>query len=325
METLYSKSEKNIVQSFMNDLKTRKYIPEPVEFKSNKAKKLYDSFIDLTVSSKPKIYHQNDFIKFSYEDITNIFLYTVYNILGQSKEVNEAIKEFFESIKISNDEEIFSGVNLNIVHKETGKIKRIIEVPSINNTSSIVSLIHEFIHMYISKKNMSIQKKYYYNEILSIYAEKVATDIIEKNIMEENNFTKKIENTRLEGISWHYKDRIDELELAQKSFNLTKNSSNPNKNFLIELISSYPWLIDTNLKNAYLLYYSNLAYSYGFGYIYAEALFNKYLEDNNKTSSKVKDTLNGNIKMDELFNYYKIGINQPTITTAKQKVKTVTE
>ena len=97
-----------------------------------------------------------------------------------------------------------------------------------------------------------------------------------------------------------------------------------NFNFLIELISSYPWLIDTNLRNAYLLYYSNLAYSYGFGYIYAEALFNKYLEDNNKTSSKVKDTLNGNIKMDELFNYYKIGINQPTITTAKQKVKTVT-
>ena len=215
MSTLFSRAENDLAKTFMSDVKNKRFIQKPNELNSNKSKRLYDSFIDLTINSKPKEYYQSDFTQLTKDEVIELFVFIVLNIFGNTEEINREMEHFFKRIQLSNDNEILSGVNLTFRDEITNKIECIVEVPSFNNTSSVVSLVHEFIHFHMAHKEIDYNKKFYYTEIFSILAEKIAANTIEK-YLKSQDLVKKIENTRLEGIVWHYKDKSEEMTALQK-------------------------------------------------------------------------------------------------------------
>ena len=168
METLFNASEIKLSNTFMQDVKNKKYVLEPIELKSKKAHNMYKSFIDLTINSKPKTYYQEDFTKLTENEIIEALTYTIFLIFGDNESIRKEIEEFFKIITLSNDKEILSGIKLTWQDPNTKEIKSIVEVPSFSNTSSVVSLVHEFIHFHMSNKNIDLNKKYYYTEIFSI-------------------------------------------------------------------------------------------------------------------------------------------------------------
>ena len=168
--------------------------------------------------------------------------------------------------KLSNDNEILSGINLTFRDEVTNKIECFVEVPSFNNTSSVVSLVHEFIHFHMAHKEIDLNKKYYYTEIFSILAEKIAANKVEE-LLKCQDMVKKIENTRLNGIVWHYKDRFEEMTALQKIYNQAKKGFVPPSTSIEEMEKECPWLKGGSIKESYNIYRDNLAYSYGFGYI----------------------------------------------------------
>ena len=325
MATLFSDSEIKLAETFMHDVKNKKFILEPTELKSNKGKNLYKSFIDLTISSKPKAYYQDDFTKLTEAEVIEAFTYTIFLLFGNNNEIKEEMEEFFKIITLSNDNEILSGIKLTWQDPKTKEFKSVVEVPSFNNTSSVVSLVHEFIHFHMSNKNIDLNKKYYYTEIFSIYGEKIASYIIESYLKIQNDMTEKVDNTRLEGLVWHYTDRFKEISDLQKMYNANKKNPFINKEMLDEMERQCPWLNNPKMKEAYNAFRDNLAYSYGFGYIYAEALYRKFEEDYEKTGYDIRQVLEGKERIEKLLKDYNIGINQPTVTTAKQKVKKITQ
>lgn len=325
MNTLFEDAEISLAKCFMEQVNNKKYILQPTELKSNKTQRMYNSFIDYVKESKPQTYYQSDFIQLSEKDVIDIFANTILTLLGSNNQIIEEIKEFLSILTVSNDNEILSGIKLTIENRKTGEKQETIEVPSISNTSSIVSLVHEFIHFHISKNNINLNKKYYYEEIFSIYAEKVATYYVEKLLNQQENLEKKIENTRLDGIVWHYKGRLEEIRDLQKLYNNGKRNNSLNPEMIREIERTCPWINNSKLREAYFNYRDNLAYSYGFGYLYGESLFKRFVEDEEKTTYDINKVLRGESQIEKLFSDYNIGINQPTITTAKQKVKKVTQ
>ena len=323
VSTLFEKAEVNLALSFMEQVNKKELILSPSEFKSSKSKLIYDSFIDLSIKSRPNAYFQNDFNKLPVDAVMEAFTLAIYTILGDDYKITQEIEEFLGCVTLSNDNEILSGIKLTALNKKTGKIITVVEIPSINNTSSVVSLVHEFIHFHICKNNIDLNKKFYYGEIFSIYSEKVATYIVEFFLKYQNDMTKKIENTRLDSIVWHYTERIEQLKEIYKIYNTAKKNNSLPMAILKEMERDCPWLINTKIKNAYYNYKDNLAYSYGFGYLYAEALFQRFLDDTDKASNDFMDTLNGNIKIEDLFKNYGVGLNSHTLTEARQKIKSI--
>ena len=323
MTTLFSESEIKLANTFMHDVKNNKYILEPTELKSRKSQNMYKSFIDLTINSKPKAYYQDDFTKLTETEVIEAFTYTIILLFGNNDEIKKEMEEFFKIITLSNDNEILSGIKLTWQDPKTKELKSVVEVPSFNNTSSVVSLVHEFIHFHMSNKNIDLNKKYYYTEIFSIYGEKIASYIIESYLKIQNDMTEKVDNTRLEGLVWHYTDRFKEISDLQKMYNANKKNPFINKEMLDEMERQCPWLNNPKMKEAYNSFRDNLAYSYGFGYIYAEALYRKFEEDYEKTGYDIRQVLEGKERIEKLLKDYNIGINQPTVTTAKQKVKSI--
>ena len=325
MSTLFSRSENDLAKAFMNDIKNKKYIEKPNELNSNKSKHLYDSFIDLTIKSEPKEFYQTDFIKLTKDEVFEAFIYSIFTIFGDTEEIKKEMECFCKRIQLSNDNEILSGVNLAFRDEITKKIECVVEIPSVSNTSSVISLVHEFIHFHMSNKEIDLNKKYYYTEIFSILGEKIAACIVEENLKYQNDMTQKIENTRLSGIVWHYKDRLEEMTTLQKIYNNAKKGFVPASMSIEEMEKECPWLKGSSIKESYNIFRDNLAYSYGFGYIYAENLFRKFLKDQEKTTYDINEVLNGKTRIDSLLRNYNIGINQQSITTAKQKVKSITK
>ena len=258
MTTLFSRSENELAKTFMDDVRNKRFIQKPTELNSNKSRRLYDSFVDLAISSKPKEYFQNDFTILTRNEIIELFVYTVLTIFGNTEKINKEMESFFERIQLSNDNEILSGINLTFRDEVTNKIECFVEVPSFNNTSSVVSLVHEFIHFHMSHKEIDLNKKYYYTEIFSILGEKIAANKVEE-LIKCQDMVRKIENTRLNGI------------------------------------------------------------------VYAENLYKKYIEDQEKTTYDINKVLNGENKINSLLSNYNIGINQQSITVAKQKIKSITK
>ena len=298
VSTLFEKAEVNLALSFMEQVNKKELILSPSEFKSSKSKLIYDSFIDLSIKSRPNAYFQNDFNKLPIDAVMEAFTLAIYTILGDDYKITQEIEEFLGCVTLSNDNEILSGIKLTALNKKTGKIITVVEIPSINNTSSVVSLV-------------------------SIYSEKVATYIVEFFLKYQNDMTKKIENTRLDSIVWHYTERIEQLKEIYKIYNTAKKNNSLPMAILKEMERDCPWLINTKIKNAYYNYKDNLAYSYGFGYLYAEALFQRFLDDTDKASNDFMDTLNGNIKIEDLFKNYGVGLNSHTLTEARQKIKSI--
>ena len=228
-------------------------------------------------------------------------------------DIEEELIDYFTHLQCSGSDEILNGIALYI-KSEDGQTIRITEIPNAHKTSSIITLVHEFIHFHCSKQNITFNKKMYYEEILSIYAEKLAIYYLTRlNI--EPNFMRKIEETRLESIVWHYKVHPNEINFAIASYQTAKKHIYiPEYRLFVEQAEkNLPWIRSASTTKTTLQYKENMAASYGLGYLYAESLLKKYFDSPTLTEDKIKKVLVGEESIQKLLDYFGINANNDEV------------
>lgn len=282
---------------------SEKYYDEFMDLSDEKQRERYNKIIKL-ITSKNYIKYGNDaFLQLDFEKITKLFLYILNNIFGDLNKIEKEIELYLKSIQIRNGAEPMDGQAFEIVNTDTGEKFHKIMIPSPNNLSSVVCLCHEFFHFIFHAKDNDI-RTFQYIEILSIYAEKVASHILSTKI--EPSTEKKIETIRLECIKWHY---TKSKEDAQDIKNIIKKVQSEEA---------------VRFGNDNLIYGLHLSQSYGIGYIYAEYLYQQYLDNPKLVSEKLLPVLYGEQPLSSLLNYYNISTNNKEVfEVAKKKIRTI--
>lgn len=306
----YENYENNIIETYSIDVKKGKIDPIIYDLKSEKAKRKYQEYIKKVIALKPREFFIDSIPKTSSrEEFFKMSYYLVLQIFGR-----EYIEEFSDLVRdklfISNSKEILEGISLQLIAKDDpNNIKRAIEIPDFSHISSIIALLHEYTHYHCQRLNMDFQKKRYYEEILSIYVEKRATELLSE-ILVNPKLKQMISETRLEGIVWHYDTHEKEVKFfLQEVENLRRMARfNPALQMQLKYYEQQiPWIKTPESIRTEENYRSNLSASYGIGYLYSEALFARYKDDERKTNAKIGATLSGDLKLQELLDYF--GIN----------------
>lgn len=294
--------------SYCELLKKKKYI-KFTDLDDQKALERYNKLMTF-ISKKPlKIYKFDDFEDYDEEFIFETFTEVIISIFGCNDKIVDEIKSFIQNIRYKESDEILDGYSIQMLNKVTGNIEYSILIPSIRNLSAIVCLSHEFIHYHLQSNNLE-NKIFQYGEILSIYAEKIATHIVEEKKL-DLDITKKIENVRLDGVVWHNVTNKQEVRNAVKLYSSIQG-------------------MDKNIQDIkeiffnYKKYSIALAQSYGIGYIYAENLYQMYLNDSKIATEKINNVLSGEDTLESILAYYNISTNnKETFENAKMKVRSI--
>jgi hypothetical protein len=306
----YENYENNIIATYANDVARGVIDPINYDLKSKKAKRKYQEYINKIIKMKPREYFVDSFPETANtEEFFKIAYYLVLQIFGK-----DFIPEFSDLVQyklyINNSREIFEGISLQFMEKDNlNVVKRALEIPDFTHISSIITLLHEYTHYHCQLLNMDFNKKRYYEEILSIYVEKRATDLL-STILSNPHIYQMVTETRLEGLVWHYdtheKEMQDFLQELKEIEKLAKTSLF-HRLQLISFQQQLPWIKTKESLQLEENYRSDMAASYGIGFLYSESLFVRYKEDEKRTNAKVGDTLRGYLKLQDLLDYF--GIN----------------
>lgn len=149
-----------------------------------------------------------------------------------------------------------------------------------NSSESILLLINKFIEYICNSNNISYNNKFYYREIIPLYIDKIISNLME-NVIKEDKYINKIDENMLNNICYQI-----------KLFNSIKSLDSSNEVFQ---------------NNKYLLnYFENMRDLYGIGYLYSEALYHEYLNDQKSSLLRIKNVLNKRDTLQSLLNYYGI-------------------
>lgn len=320
---LYNKEENDIIASFEREVKSGRIDPENYDIQSGKAKSRYLAYIDRVAAFKPVEYKTSDFNDIEQNELITISIFIIKEIFGNTP-IDDELVEFFQNMTTSGSNEVLNGLTVTYLNPGSEETHYLTEIPSANKTGCIVTIVHEFIHFHCNKKHIDYNKKRYYEEILSIYAEKIAAMIVTA-INSEPNFIRMIEETRLEGIVWHYKVHPEELDWIVRTYQQAKKSPNlQDRMFANKLEQNAPWLKSpVAIKNA-LSYKKNLADSYGIGYLYSESLLRRFLDDKDITEDKIRKVLTGEERLQDVLTYFGINAKSPEVYSAvDEKIQTL--
>ena len=295
-----------IPHSYILECKKGKYINENTDLKDFRAQERYNRFIKFVASKQIPVYTLEDFNKIETKNVLKIFHYLINEIFGDNNIINSELADFSSKISLNNTNEPMNGMVSTMFNTLTNERKTFVNVPSMDDVSSIICLAHEFIHYHYEINNKFMYKQYY-NEILSILIEKVASQIV-NTFGIEKDIIKKIECVRLDAIKFHYTDSLQDIKEV-KAFFKTQSSSD---------IEHFKRVIDE-----YNLYHNSLAQSYGIGYIYSEKLFDYYNNDKNFTE-KLRKTFYFDETLQTLLDFYGINLNNKQIfEDTKEKVRKI--
>lgn len=294
------------IHSFSYKINNDLISKDNVDLCNQKALERYNKFIKLIINKPIIMYTQEHFNKIKYEECILIFKNIIYDLLGNNKYINTILKNFISIIEINNSQDPLDGTvlqyeiinNENIVNKKYRVI-----IPGCNTTGSIVCLVHEFIHYISFIQGISINKKPYYYEILSIFAEKYATRYLKGQGRDTEE--SKIDSIRLSNLKYQnttIKKQIDDYRLLAQREN------------------------DENMYNfykEYRIFYKLLSESYGLGYLYSTTMLELYLNDN---SFKIdfNRLFNKDITLQELLDKYSINMdNKDVIELSKRRIRQI--
>jgi len=315
----YNDSESKIIEGFRERIISGQIIPKNRDFPNKKSETKYNRYLDDIKKLQPKEHFISEFKNISQKDTIYLSAQIITLLFGQK--IIPLLPDFFKTIVSSKSNSILDGVCLTIEDLTTNKITNLTSVPSLNKTSTIITIVHEFIHYYFKLINIDFNKKMYYEEIFSIYAEKVACSFLEKNKV-ENNLLKRVEETRLESIYWHYFVHKDEVEFMLAGYKKCRAtiSSNPASLFFCNIVEqSYPIIKTSDGEKILSQYFKNLRESYGIGNLFAESLFHYYEEDSSEFLSKLRALAERNISVEDILKYYSISTTNPqTYTIASE-------
>ena len=312
--------QNGFVEEFDERVKRGIINPKIVDLQTEEQQKMYQDYIDKIISLNPKEY-SSDFMP-RIDDFFDISLYLVIKIFGE--EYIDDFKEIYTNRRIilNESKELFNGVN--IVYRDRHSlnvVEQYIEIPNCKYISDVICLLHEFTHYICTKYNLSIGKKEYYSEILSIYVEKRALEIIkELNIFKTSVIL--MEESRLESIKWHYKDHLEELQEFKsivETLRIQAHFSPERRAVLESLVREIPSIETPEKFERLLQYKENLRTSYGIGYLYSESLLAKYFEDFKTAHSMFLKSLKSEISLEELLKYYSINTSNPTVYDTVEK------
>ena len=308
------KLEPKFIETFEEEIKRGKTNPEIVDLSTYKQKRLYQDYINKIIKLNPQEYFVTQMPEFK-EEFFKIAGYLVLNIFGQEY-FNEFQELILNNLYVNHSNVLFDGISLNFAdQKDFKSVKQAIEIPDFTHVSSIVCLLHEFTHYICQKHNLTYNKKAYYEEILSIYVEKRALTILNE-ILNLNNYTSKIEETRLEAIKWHYTEHQQDLQgLKQIVEELHKASKTDffAKMNLEMMKKDIPQVESLERFKRLLQFYDNRSASYGLGYLYSESLLFHSLDDQFTLNKKFQQVLNTDITLEELLRFYNINTSNKKV------------
>ena len=296
-----------VIHTHSIECNSNKYLKENIDLSDFRAQERYNRFIKFVKDKKINIYTLDDFDKIDIYNVIKIFSDIILQLFDNDSYIKEEIFDFLKLIKIEERTGPMDGVVYEFKDTLTMEVGRIVYVPSMNDTSSIICLAHEFIH-YHYHVNEKYEIKKYYNEILSILSEKLASIYLYDNNI-DSSIIKKIEMTRLDSIQYHYVTRVQEL------------SDLKTLSTIIPDLKSQDFL--SRLYTESKMYYDSLAQSYGIGYIYSENMLKLYETENN-FKNKLIDVLKFNTSLQSILDYYEITANKKEVfDVAKQKVRSI--
>lgn len=318
----YENFENGIIESFGYDVETGKINPTIKDLQLDSAQKKYQKYIKKIIELKPREFFIDSIPKTeSREDFFKMAYYLVLQIFGK-----EYLSEFSELVRdklyVSNSKEILEGISLQLIEKDNPtNIKRAIEIPDFDHISSIIALLHEYTHYHCQLMKMDYNQKRYYEEILSIYVEKRATELLSQ-ILFNPRLQQMISETRLEGIVWHYDTHEKEVKEFLQEVDEVKKFAKVHPLAALQLMSyeqQIPWIKTPATIRTAEQYRKNLATSYGLGYLYSEALMARYRDDELRTNAKVGATLSGDLSLQGLLDYFGINANNDEVYAIADK------
>ena len=298
-----------IAYSYGRLLEQGVYISGNPDLENHRANERYHNIIKRVVEANPIEYLEKDF---DYMDSDIVFEYTLdilKKIFGDSKEIIDAYKDFIKSIEISGDKSPMNGYVYRMVNTANNTSIFQTVIPTIKSQSSVTCLIHEFMHYYFQKNDIEY-KKAYYEEILSILFEKIASEYVEEDF-KDKDFIRKIENIRLSSIHYHNSTKKDEMKLFKKAVLSVNNSDKDN---YIKFLEDYE------------KHHARMSESYGIGYIYAESLYNLYKSDLSAFQKKMREIFSRETSLQDTLDYFDINMcNKKVFEQAKNKIRLVTK
>lgn len=298
-----------ITYSFAREVETGLRTYHNSDLENNKDLEKYNRFIKFVTNRNTKNYLMPSFADEKEATVFEMAAVILYTVLGDNKRIMEEFSEFMNNIHVRDSQEVLNGYSYKMVNELNGNITYNVLVPSVNNLSSIVCLIHEFIHYHFQKNNME-QKKFYYGEILSILFEKIAADLLEQWDLDKQ-MTHKIENVRIDTLKYHYTTQKEDIKTIKKY-----NS----------MLGPQYYEYANKMYNEFKSYYDLLSQSYGIGYLYAESLFNLYNENPEEFRRRINNILCDEISLQEVLDFYDINTgNKEVFEAAKAKIRIVTK
>lgn len=322
----YENYEIALINSFGQDVEQGIINPENTDVQGNNAKNKYNRYISSITNLKPREYLTSDFEeldkKYIFEKAFSIIIYIFGN-----KIVPEAL-EYFKLLVPSGAPEALNSLCLTVEDKITGKTNTVIEIPDFKTSSNIVAIVLEFSHYYLNKKGVDFNKKRYYEEVIAILCEKIASQIVELHTCEKDFYDKMTEH-RLETIAWHYNEQLGHMNgLIEGYTRLERRAkTDPLSRFQMQSISSQlPLLRTTKGISAIKGYYQNMADGFGIGFLYSESLLAKFLDDNISFQNQLDRLINKEQSLQELLTYYDINAkNNDVYELANKRIKEIKE
>lgn len=315
----------DIANAYYRNCRSGVYRRDNIDLASPQATNLYNGYITSVINANPIEYKKKHFKELEVDDIIDEVLNILIYLLGPKFFKQDECFNFFKAVEQTDSEDILDGICL-ITLNANGKKDYHVKVARLDSISSVIALTHEFIHYYLHLHDIAyVDHKFYYEEIMSILAEKIACEILTSDGV--GDITKKIENTRLEVISWHYNAGLQGYNEAVNVHNFLKGIAMINsrvKSDLERMEKDIPWLRSEVQTKRYLEYAKALRESYGLGYLYAENLFQKCL-DNPTNIQKIQGILQGECIGDTLKYFGIKSDDEKTYEVARQKIKRMCE
>ncbi len=303
----YSDYELDLVYSFGEEVASGKIMLENVDTQSNKARTKYNRYIKSITETHPREYLASEFDYLGKNYVFEKAFEIIISIFGPES-VTHALN-YFQLLIPTGAKEVLNGVNITIRDTRDGSIEEAVEIPDFETSSNIVTIVHEFAHYYFNKIGVNYNKKRYYEEIIAIFAEKIAAKTVELHTCERDFYDRMTEH-RLETIAWHYGQHQSETDMfINELVKLQKEAkTNPIARMQLETLAiQVPMIKTAKGISAIKGYYQNLADGYGIGFLYSESLLAKFLEDEKTFHSQLTRVTTQEIGLQQLLNYY--GIN----------------
>ena len=304
----YEEYEKALIREYGNDIESGKILPDNKDISNGKARNKYNQYISSIIKLKPREFNITSFPIMGIGKVIELSTAIIVTIYGE--QILPVLEEFFEVLTPSETLAALDGISLSILNKETLEEVKIVEVPDLKYSSTITTIVHEFTHFLLKKYNVDFSKKRYYEEILSIYAEKLANIFIANELKTGKAlFQGKMEECRLEIINWHYDFNLPLLEQNITHYNRLRQKKEKtlgDMHTIASIEQSIPQVKTAKGQSILRGYYQNMADSYGIGYLYGTSLVERHLDDFATIKKQLTSVLEGRLSFQDLLNYYDI-------------------